>query len=103
METAVSAGTPEGLIIVLELAPNNLPAPIIPKPAAPEALRKSRLDQLRPSVFTARDPDISLLLIATIELFPVPVCWVGYSCFLFLCFLGPQPPERSRTLTETEE
>jgi hypothetical protein len=81
-----AVGTPEGLSIVSELAPNSLSAPNIPKPAAPEALKKSRLDQLRPSVFTTRHPGISLLLIATIELSPVQVCRVDYSRFDFYAF-----------------
>ena len=86
VETALSAGTPEGLVIVVESAPNNLPAPIIPKLAAPETLRKSRLDQLRPSMFTAGEFASLLLPMATIDLFSVQVCWIDYGRFSFYAF-----------------
>ena len=87
METALSAGTPEGLSIVpSELAPSSLPAPAIPKPAALEALRKSRLDQFRPSMFTDDDSDTLLLPIATIHLSPVQVYGSDYSSLSFYAF-----------------
>jgi hypothetical protein len=52
---AAAGGMPESIVRALELVNINGPAPLTsPKPAAPEALRKFRLDQSRALSFTGR-------------------------------------------------